>query len=132
MKNAKKKNKNKKNSSSERRESSPKMTPPDVKKTRPQDPAIPLESSSDEESEVDEFDWDVLWSRLKAAGWRSNLAPKNLGLGHTNIYVRPGRTKKGDAGVDYFTSKEAVIEFQKNEDQKVRILRLRLREKLVF
>ena len=103
-----------------RRESSPKMTPPDVKKTRPQDPAIPLESSSDEESEVDEFDWDVLWGKLKTAGWRSNLAPKDLGLGHSQIFVRPGRTKKGEAGVDFFTSKEAVIDFQKSEDQKLR------------
>ena len=107
----------KKKKSKNKRESSPKMTPPDVKKTKPQSPGGCLSSSSEEsEEEENPFDWDVLWPRLASCGWRINKAP-GPNPGYRDIYVRPKRSKKGDAGVDYFTSKEEVIKFQKTEDQ---------------
>ncbi|GMI45676.1 hypothetical protein TrCOL_g7236 [Triparma columacea] len=110
-----------------RRDSSPK-TPPDVKKTKPQSPGGCLSDSSadpdeptTEEIKKMEYDWKELWPRLQQAGWVSKKAPKKYALQLTYVYLRPKRDlQNGSMNVDFFGSKDDVVEFVKAQDRKLR------------
>lgn len=51
-----------------------------------------------------------LWKELKKLGWKDRAAPGD----ETGwLYIRPGKTFKGERGVDVFVGPEAVLEFVK-------------------
>jgi len=96
-------------------------TPPN-QKTKPQDPAAPrLDSSDDDddesEHEEDQYNWKVLWNKLKAAGWTAVRAGRYNRL-HDWYYVRPRRVvAEGEIGIDYFHTPSDVIDFVRYQDE---------------
>jgi len=98
------------------------QTPADCR-TQPQDPAIPLLSSPEDDSSTTSselYEWNNVWDLLQRAGWKVIKAGK-FNLLHDWYYVRPNRNP-GDSqcvlGRHYFTSQNEVIEFVKSVDEK--------------
>lgn len=90
--------------------------------TRPQDPGYPLLSIDEDESMTSQekmdqmYEWRNLWGRLKRAGW-CDKRPSSTDLTSQWHYIRPGKSvSDGVRGVDYFGSKEGVIEWVKERD----------------
>jgi hypothetical protein len=111
------------------------QTPPN-QKTQPQDPGLPLysssssgcedasdddnsNSSSDESSvEPERIDWKPFWKRCQKAGWTYFKTPAGS-LEPNYVFLRPGHDyKTGTAGVDYFLDDKDLIAYHRREDAK--------------
>ena len=101
----------------------PLRTPRD-RRTKPQDPALPLPSSPASKSHMspssrtDPYEWQHLWPLLQKYGWAVVKAGRYNSL-HDWYYVRP-RRDPGDAasqlGRHYFARAEDVVRFVRSMD----------------
>jgi hypothetical protein len=93
------------------------VSTPQNQKTRPQDPAKPLLSSSSSEEE-DNYTWKPLWDSLKKKGWTAIGAAK-YNILHDWYYVRPRcSVDTGTMGVDYFHDPTDVIDFIRAQEER--------------
>jgi len=93
---------------------------PRNQKTRAQDPSLPLPTPSSEIGSCkssDSYSFQVVWDRLKQAGWTYRKAGNKL---HDWWYIRPRRNPsapESKLGEDYFCSEGDVIEYQRKIDK---------------